>query len=146
MSSWACYKIQAGRDARTPVLPHKRTRQRHVAGDPKLLYQSPAARLIGIPGRWRRPNNRRVHLPVRTAELNHITKETQQSRPDPDCSSVTPIVLPIVLKSYLTNALGSGTSPAMPNCCIKVPPPDLFAYQVDDEGLNTAASIFPSPS
>ena len=58
-----------------------------------------------------------------------------------DCRPLTQAVL-----TYLTNALGTGTSPAAPNCCIRVPAVERFAYQVEFEGLNTAASSLPSLS
>jgi len=48
---------------------------------------------------------------------------------------------------HLTSELGTGVSVAAPNPVISGPcPPVLLTNQVDELGLKTAASVFPSPS
>ena len=48
---------------------------------------------------------------------------------------------------YLVVELGTGVSVATPNPVISGPcPPVLLTNHVDEDGLNTAASVFPSPS
>ncbi len=47
---------------------------------------------------------------------------------------------------YLKNALGSGTSPAAPNCWISVPAVERWMNHVEFEGRKTPASVLPSPS
>ncbi len=47
---------------------------------------------------------------------------------------------------YLTNSLGTGTSPAAPNCWMMVPEVEPWANHVELDGRKTAASVLPSPS
>ena len=48
---------------------------------------------------------------------------------------------------HLTSELGTGLSVDAPKPAISGPcPPVLLTNQVEEDGLNTAASVFPSPS
>ena len=51
------------------------------------------------------------------------------------------------LLAYLTSELGTGLSVDAPKPAISGPcPPVLLTNQVDEDGLKTVASVFPSPS
>ena len=81
--------------------------------------------------------------------LNHETRKTHETilkrvrviRVSPRLNILTNDA-----DNYGTNAFGIGLSPVAPNCRINVPAVSVNEYHVAADGLNTVASIFPSPS